>query len=372
MISIIFGCHSNNNSQQNEERPEQVIPTYYKYFQGTVGNKKVIMQLIKYEDRYEGTFIDDSIGRPIPLAGEKDSSHQLLLISYDHYNPVDTFTGKFSQPGVFQGICSDTIGQHLPFILQEIYPAGTCRWDVYTLTDSLVFDSTKANSPQARVQFMLLWPNRKYLSKEQYTLLTDSIVNNYYGIDTLLTDPAKVLRSAKDTFFTPYKNFKESVKSTDYGGMTATFNWESDVNMQILWNAGNIVSMAYKSYQYTGGAHGLGNISLTVFDLNQNRILSINDIFKSGYEHVLQEVLENHLREQYDIAPGEPLNGQNGILFDKHLALTKNFYLTGRGIGFIYNPYEVAPYVVGQIELFVPFSEITGIVQPAFLGNNAQ
>jgi hypothetical protein len=75
-------------------------------------------------------------------------------------------------------------------------------------------------------------------------------------------------------------------------------------------------------------------------------------------------VLEEHLRMAYDIPAGAPLNGEAGILFDKHLALTKNFYVTGKGVGFIYNPYEVAPYVVGEIELYVPFSEITDILKP--------
>jgi hypothetical protein len=363
---LISGCHHKNkkNSDQGAKRPERVIPAYYKNFQGTVGSEKVTLQLIKYSERYEGIFLDDSTGQPLSLAGSKDSSGQLVLVSYYRYNPVDTFVGKFPQPGVFQGTFSDTAGQHAPFTLQEIYPAGTIHWNVYTLSDSLSLDSAKHSSPMARVRLMLLWPKEKSLSAGQSSLLEDSLVKNYGSLDTVLRDPAKVLRVVEDTFLTQYKKFGESLRSSDYGTMAATFNWQFNVSMQLLWNAGNIVSLAFKNYQYTGGAHGLGNTTLKVFDLKQGKVLRLKDIFKPGYEHILQQVLEEHLRMAYDIPAGAPLNGEAGILFDKHLALTKNFYVTGKGVGFIYNPYEVAPYVVGEIELYVPFSEITDILKP--------
>lgn len=358
---VVAGCHSNNKKTSGEQAPEKVIPAYYKYLQGTIGNQKVIIQLIKYHDRYEGIFINDSTGRPLEITGKKDSSGLLTLISYDHYNSVDTLTGTFPQPGVFHGDCADTAGKRATFTFQEIYPAGTYRWKVYTLSDSLAYDSTQQNSPKARVQMVLLWP------EGAENLIKDSIIKYYCGRSIALTNPAQVLHSPVDSFFSEYNNLKRNMRNSTAGEIPAIFNWESDLDMKIIWNAGSIVSVAFQSYQYTGGAHGLSNTLLNVFDLKENKTLTMNDIFKPGYEKELQQALEEDLREQYDIPANAPLNGNHGILFDKHLALTKNFYLTGKGIGFIYNPYEVAPYVAGQINLYIPFSKIANIIQPAYL-----
>jgi hypothetical protein len=219
----------------------------------------------------------------------------------------------------------------------------------------------------ARVQFMLLWPTTENAPAASIALLKDSITKNYYGINSLAMDPASVLKSSRDTFFASYTELEQQLKQHAQSRMAASFNWESDVEMKILWNADNLVSVAYENYQYTGGAHGLGNTLLQVFDVNTAKTLTIQDIFKPGYEASLRQVLEKHLRTAYEIPEGSALNGDQGVLFDPHLALTRNFYLTGQGVGFIYNPYEVAPYVVGPIELFVPFSEIREIVRPAFL-----
>lgn len=365
----LTGCHSGQkqNTPTGGDSSEQVIKAYYKYFQGTVGTEKTILQLIKYADRYDGILIDGSSGRPLPVSGHKDSTGRLELVSYNHYNPVDTLRGEFPQPGIFQGQLSDTAGQQHPFTLQEIYPKGTIHWQVYTLSDSLSMDSSENSSPKARVQFMLLWPGTENVSQAALALLKDSIAKNYYGIDSLTLQAIPVLESARDTFFAGYTQLQQQLKKQAQTRMAASFNWESDVEMKILWNADNHISMAYEGYQYTGGAHGLSNTLLQVFDLNTAKVLTIQDIFKPGYEAQLREVLEKHLRAAYDIPEGAALNGDHGILFDPHLALTRNFYLTGKGVGFIYNPYEVAPYAVGPIELFVPFSEIEQIVRPAYL-----
>lgn len=365
----LSSCHSGSKQEgvgeqaggDSSKKDERVIAAYYKYFRGTIGERKVVLQLLKYNNRYDGVLID-SLGAPLTATGNKDSSDQLTLISYDRYNPVDTFTGTFPQPGVFQGFWSDTSGRHAPFIFQEAYPSGTYRWQVYTMTDSVAFDTTK-QSPKARLQMNLLWPDSKSMDTAQWSLITDTIVKKYLNRDTIIRDASAVLHIAADSFLYNYRQLGQHVGPDNGGRPGATFNWEMDASMSLLWNADSLVSIAFRNYQYTGGAHGLGNTFLAVFDLRQNKVLSLQDIFKPHYKSKLQQVLEDELRKDYDIPADGPLNGKDGILFDKRLALTKNFYLTGSGIGFIYNPYEVAPYVVGQIDLFVPFSKVEDILK---------
>jgi hypothetical protein len=41
-----------------------------------------------------------------------------------------------------------------------------------------------------------------------------------------------------------------------------------------------------------------------------------------------------------------------------------NFYITDESINYVFNPYEIAPYYMGQTEVSLPFSMIKGLLKP--------
>jgi hypothetical protein len=45
---------------------------------------------------------------------------------------------------------------------------------------------------------------------------------------------------------------------------------------------------------------------------------------------------------------------------------SENFILNDETITFVYNPYEIAPYAVGSIELIITYSEVSKILNPLF------
>jgi hypothetical protein len=357
------GCH-NTGSRHEGSRPLGAAAASYRYYRGTVDNHEVVLQLVNYPDGFEGIFTADSLGQPLAVAGHGTGKDSLTLVVYDHYDALDTLRGSFPQPGVFQGTRTDTAGTSVPFTLQEIYAPGTIHWNVYTLTDSLAFDTTQ-NAPMARFRAVVLWPAKKDLSGGGYSVLTDSISTRLFGRDSAAASALALLRGLRDSFFAGYHALSAKFEGKDPGGVRATFNWECDYDMKVLWNADSTVSVSATSYQYTGGAHGLSNNTVLAFDLKHARTHGLGDLFQPGYEAPLQQVLEKHLRVQYDLGSSAPLNGRTGMLFNPHLALTSNFYVTGKGIGFVYNPYEVAPYSYGVIELFVPFSELRNLRTPS-------
>ena len=44
--------------------------------------------------------------------------------------------------------------------------------------------------------------------------------------------------------------------------------------------------------------------------------------------------------------------------------MTDNFALTKDGLKFVYNPYEIAPYAMGQQEIVIPYSELKSLLKP--------
>lgn len=55
------------------------------------------------------------------------------------------------------------------------------------------------------------------------------------------------------------------------------------------------------------------------------------------------------------------------VLFDNTIQTTTNFCVTQKGILFLYNPYEIAAYAYGEIELFIPFEEVKNVLNPLFV-----
>ena len=58
-------------------------------------------------------------------------------------------------------------------------------------------------------------------------------------------------------------------------------------------------------------------------------------------------------------------NLENEYFFENSkFYLPQNFYISDKGLVFLYNPYEIKPYVAGTTELIIPFSSLKNIVKP--------
>ncbi len=53
-----------------------------------------------------------------------------------------------------------------------------------------------------------------------------------------------------------------------------------------------------------------------------------------------------------------------GYWFDKNnFELNDNFLIKKNGLLFVFNPYEIAAYVYGAIEVFIPYKEIKDLIK---------
>ena len=107
---------------------------------------------------------------------------------------------------------------------------------------------------------------------------------------------------------------------------------------------------------YTGGAHGLLKKKYYVLDLDSYRQVTINDLFENFHDVQIRAIIYDELRNYSGLAKGQPLS-EGGFLSDAP-ELTENFYVTEQGLGLYWNRYEIAPYVMGSIDLIIPWREI--------------
>lgn len=158
--------------------------------------------------------------------------------------------------------------------------------------------------------------------------------------------------------------FIKEAEESQRGEKENVFPWESEVSGQVLLDQPGIVTVSIHSYTFTGGAHGMSVTSCLVFDTHTGKQLTLDDLFISGYQGKLDRLIGQRYRQMRGMAPDEPLNGEKGGLFEDRIAHNDNFALTGSGIRFLYNQYDIAPYAAGQIEIELPFSNLRDILKP--------
>ncbi len=115
---------------------------------------------------------------------------------------------------------------------------------------------------------------------------------------------------------------------------------------------------------YTGGAHGNYGAGYTSFNLVEKKKLKLDDVLiKTGKAH-LPSLLKKYFRKNYNFRANASL--KEAELFEEKIEPNNNFYFTGKGTGFYYSPYEIGPYSMGEINIFIPFTELNNFLQPEF------
>ena len=107
---------------------------------------------------------------------------------------------------------------------------------------------------------------------------------------------------------------------------------------------------------YIGGAHGLLSKKYYVLDLDSLAQVTINDLFENYQDDRIKAIIYDQLRNYSNLAAGQPLS--QGGFFSDAPEPTENFYVTEQGLGLYWNPIEIAPYVMGAIDIVVPWRDI--------------
>jgi hypothetical protein len=137
--------------------------------------------------------------------------------------------------------------------------------------------------------------------------------------------------------------------------------WSLEMGFDIV-ETSDYVRLNTHAWSYTGGAHGNGFTVYEYFEKTDGNRIHLN-YFTNDVE-ALTRAAEPYFREQQEIPDGMSY-GEFGMWFENDdFALNDNFYFSKEEMVFIYNPYEIAPYAGGTIELRIPFSALEGILRP--------
>ena len=130
------------------------------------------------------------------------------------------------------------------------------------------------------------------------------------------------------------------------------FEFQREGRFTTACKARHLQTYAVAYNDYTGGAHGMNALVSNVFDLTTGETVSEADLFAEGWQDGVSALLKTALdaflaaqEEGEDLVFGAP--APNG-----------NFSVSEDGVTWTYNPYEIAPYAMGAIELTVRWTDL--------------
>ncbi|MBE9601465.1 DUF3298 and DUF4163 domain-containing protein [Pedobacter sp. MC2016-24] len=339
---------------------EHLPSIFYKRLQGIIGDQNVIVQLSRTGNSFSGNY--DFNGKRLDLVTDTVIGTDSLVLkeeslqSYTEKAPKGAKLHLKWTGSAFEGFRMD--GKNKQSIhLEERYPQGTYPFELAAYEDSLQAYPKRKNSPMATINFQYLSAKGK-TSQEVWLDKQLKKIVGFKNPDIAWTTGIQKL--AKE-YLEGYKADMAEIPKED--AFSATLNYSHGQNVTLEYNENGYVVINELSDDYSGGAHGNYGSSIYNFDVQNQKLLKLNDIVKID-SLPLQGIIEKNFRKQYQIPEGEGLSTQ---LFDDHLAASKNFIVGSHGLSFLYNPYEVASYAQGQILVYIPYADLRKQLNPDFV-----
>jgi hypothetical protein len=143
---------------------------------------------------------------------------------------------------------------------------------------------------------------------------------------------------------------------------SATLNWSYEEILETGFASPRLLVLSRDRAFYSGGAHPNYDRAYFVFDREVAMRVRLSDIVREASKPALQRLVNRELRAAKNLGSGDSLKAAH--FFVDEAELSENFFFSPEGLGFHWDPYEIAPYAEGYVEVIVPFGEITAFLSP--------
>jgi hypothetical protein len=133
-------------------------------------------------------------------------------------------------------------------------------------------------------------------------------------------------------------------------------SWEATGKCRLQWQSDKIINLVLEYYTFTGGAHGYGATNSAFFDAQTGKNIPNRQLFTDTIS--VTSLVEEQFRKQNKIDSKTSLIEAGYFIPKDQFFLPKNIYLTQKAVVFHYNPYEMAAFAFGDIEVVIPNEKI--------------
>ncbi|RZK42565.1 MAG: DUF3298 domain-containing protein [Pedobacter sp.] len=139
--------------------------------------------------------------------------------------------------------------------------------------------------------------------------------------------------------------------------------WYLAINIDVLKQYKDYISLRYAHSDYAGGAHGNTSVSFLNYNPRTNTIITLDSLIQKGKMQELTKLAETIFRKDEKLSANESLEGKY-FFGNGKFALAQSFHVNDKGLVFLYNPYEIKAYVEGYTELVIPYSALKHLAKP--------
>jgi hypothetical protein len=148
------------------------------------------------------------------------------------------------------------------------------------------------------------------------------------------------------------------------GEISESWNWEysetvegAEITLERALSGINGCLVVCRSREYyLGGAHGMREKQYFLFDTVKGKQIGLDELIRKNAHMTLRYLMAAKLREHAGLEKTASLS-QGGFFTDLP-EIPENFFLTSDGLGFHWDPYEIAPYVTGPVAIVIPYDEL--------------
>ena len=182
--------------------------------------------------------------------------------------------------------------------------------------------------------------------------------------------PSIAVDSFKNTYLGNYRKETGALYEADLretGNETSVPSWYNQTYSMVTFieeGRGGIINASANYFVDMGGAHPHQWSRWLNFDFVTGRLLAKEDVFhlEAGAD-IESLLLDKLISMQAEAHPDMQVNSledlQNmGFLQHTNMFIPDNFLLSKRGMLFLFNRYDIAPYSAGEIVIEVPYEEI--------------
>lgn len=147
----------------------------------------------------------------------------------------------------------------------------------------------------------------------------------------------------------PEPTTTDSIRITDLPANDSIACGEVIANLSTTLVNTRVIVWENEIYSYPCmAAHGMTNTSFINFCMTDGKIMSLSDLFRPGYEKKLKALIAKKLKE-----------AGTELLVDRgRVPVAEEFEITTSGILFSYDPYQIAPYSEGTVQVELTTDEL--------------
>ena len=243
------------------------------------------------------------------------------------------------------------------FILSAVscsdYIPGTMTLETsgtYRLSD----DSEAELDLKINIEYLVSGP-----AKDVMDSINGSIASAMFGDVPSDVSVEEALIEYKDRKVAEYRevNLPLLVRDSTIDRHPASASWSDYTTGAVSGFYDDILSYTVTKDTYTGGAHGTTSVKALNLDMKTGAAVTEEEMFKAGYADRLSGLLTGRLPESLE----NPAD--TSMLFEKDIRPNGNFTVSDSGVTYIYNQYEIGPYVMGTIKVTVPWNELKDLLR---------